>query len=537
MLSRVLALVLVAPASAAGEPPDVQVVDRFAARWSAALELIPRIREGSIVAASRCGAEFLALHTEIPAGDERYVVALFNAAVCHEAAGMWSQAATEYRRLIDRWPDDARAESSISALARGHLAVGNFAEAAEFAELYAARYPKAKDTVDRLIDAYLVRVGLDQRDRALAVLDRLQMRLLRDNPPVAASMFWRRGDLMRTDAERIEHAEAYLRRHGKSGGPDRAVVAYARIGQLRWEAACEKVQADDRLCITVQRGPSPVSGHESHATRVRLKVRGRARPESRDCTQRSTAIVTVFPRNVRGSAEARRWLSTALSMARRQPIYIAEDDLVRRREFEDAVAMASVYLADADFEELAAVDVPAGLSFAAGGDPKQRRAREDSLRRFTEFVRRTGELSRALERRYAEVAAGPSPTWKIVAATRMGQLAEYRAAALLRAEVPRELREPQVAATYCAAMREQAAPLFEQAAQAYARCVEMSIASGMFTEFTRACETSLHARDPRGWPLADEIFNTAQYTASYPVSVGVRLSAPIDGEPVAESWR
>jgi len=169
MLFRPLALVvlLVVPGSAAGAPPDVTpVADRFAARWSAVLGQVPRIRAGSIVAATRCGGEFLALHTELPAGDERHVVALFNAAVCHDVAGLWSESATEYRRLIDRWPDHARAELSVLALARGHLAVANFAEA-----------------------------------RALAVLDRLETRLLRDNPPVAASMFWRRGDLMRTDLE------------------------------------------------------------------------------------------------------------------------------------------------------------------------------------------------------------------------------------------------------------------------------------------------------------------------------------------------
>lgn len=434
--------------------------------------------------------------------------------------------------------DPELARRALAELALAHQAVGRYADAADLAEQYAARYPEDTQTPDLLRDAYRIRVGLGQRDRALAVLDRLEARYLRFDPEQAAQIFWRRRDLLRTDHEHREHAMAYLKRHGKSGPRDLLIVASARVGQLQWQAACEKGSLHD-LCISIHRDGDKLSDEGPHdrARTLRDRTRHRPRPsppEPTTCKQSTTPTLTVYPRDPKLAAEARRWLTQALELARRGPVQIPADDIPRARAYHDAAAMAALHLADAKLEELLALPVPSGLSFAASPDDrKQRRAREDSLRRLGEYLADTTKLAQTIERQYTEIAAPrASPDATIAALTRLGQLAEYRAAALLLAELPAEIHTPPVIAAYCEAMLTHVKPLLAAAVAAHGRCLESSIATGHFTDFSRLSEQSLQALDRRHWPELVEIFGVAQYTESRPETIGV-VEAPSHPSEVA----
>ncbi|MBK7825314.1 hypothetical protein [Nannocystis sp.] len=428
--------------------------------------------------------------------------------------------------------DPELARRALAELARGHEAVGRYADAADFAEQYAARYPDDMQTPDLLRDAYRIRVGLGQRDQALAVLDRLEARYLRRDPEQAAQIFWRRRDLLRGDHEHREHAIAYLKRHGKSGPQDLLIVASARVGQLQWQAACEKGPLHD-LCISIQRpgGKTSDEGPRDRARMLRDRTRHHQRPrppEPPTCKQATTPTLTVYPRNPKLAAEARRWLTEALELARRAPVAIPADDVPRARAYHDATAMAALHLADAKLEELLALPVPSGLRFASEpADRKQQRVREDSLRRLSKYLADTGALAQTLERQYAEIAASrTSPEATIAALTRLGQLAEYRAAALLLAELPAEIDAPPIVAAYCEAMLTQVQPLLAAAVAAHGRCLETSITTGHFTDFSRLSEQTLQTLDRRGWPELVEIFGTAQYTESRPETIGVVETPP-----------
>ncbi len=190
--------------------------------------------------------------------------------------------------------------------------------------------------------------------------------------------------------------------------------------------------------------------------------------------------------------------------------------------------MAALHLADAQFEELLALEVPAHLTFAdRPGDPKQQRAREDSLRRLSEFLARTRALAQTLEGQYNEIAATrTSPAATIAALTRLAQLAEYLAAILLLAVLPAEIRAPPAVAAYCQAMLAHTEPLLAVAVAAHARSLELSTTTGKFTDFSRLSEATLQILDRRRWPETAEIFGVAQYTATRPEVIGVVEAAP-----------
>ena len=155
--------------------------------------------------------------------------------------------------------------------------------------------------------------------------------------------------------------------------------------------------------------------------------------------------------------------------------------------------MAALHLADAQFEELLALEVPAHLTFAdRPGDPKQQRAREDSLRRLSEFLARTRALAQTLEGQYNEIAATrTSPAATIAALTRLAQLAEYHAAIFLLADLPAEIRDPPAVAAYCQAMRAHTEPMLAVAVAAHARSLELPTTTGQFTDFSRLSEATL----------------------------------------------
>lgn len=523
--SGLLALVLLvaAPARAA---PEASLTTAQAAAWDAAEAEMEALRRGDDAAALRCADGFLALHIELPSEHPRAVVSLHNAARCQAAAGLWDDAARSYLRVVTRWPDSELAPRALAELALGHEAVGRYAEAADFAEQYAARDPGTALALDLLRSAYRMRVGLGQRDRALAVLDRLESRFLRDDPHQAAQIFWARGDLMRDDRERLEHAMAYLKRHGKHGPRDLRIVASAQIGALQWRAACDKGVHED-LCVTIKRRrrDSLMQGRPIHHDRERPRPRPPAPPT---CEPPTSPTLTLYPRDPRRAAEARRWLSQAIELARRDPVTLPADNVQRVRAYHDALAMAALHLADAQFEELLALDVPTRLSFAdRPGDPRQQRAREDSLRRLREYLASTQALTQTLERQYGEIAATrTSPRATIAALTRLAQLAEYRAAILLLADLPVEVRDPSAVAAYCQAMREYTDPLLAAAVATYARSLDLSTATGDFTDFSRLAEATLQLLDRQRWPEAAELFGQAQYTAPRPEAIGVVTTTP-----------
>jgi hypothetical protein len=127
----------------------------------------------------------------------------------------------------------------------------------------------------------------------------------------------------------------------------------------------------------------------------------------------------------------------------------------------------AVYLADRGFEELLyCARRRSAMRPICSPSPSSSRAPRGLAGELEQRVRRGRRRTQT------------SIYWSIAAAARLGQLAETRADALLRREVPQAATDKRLLKSYCATLREQAAPLYKAARAAYERCLERSTTSG-----------------------------------------------------------
>jgi hypothetical protein len=418
-------------------------------------------------------------------------------------------------------PEPDRDPDTLYALAESHAAVAEYEESARLYEQFAEQEPYDVRALTALDNAYLFRLGLDQRDAAkrdLVAYERLYGPDERDNPKLAAGIFWTQQDLLDSTKARRKHALEYLAIYEVEGGIDRAVVAHAVIAQIDWRASCRHPLLFDS-CIAIEREPA------SQTKRPR-------RPER--CGLPTHSIITVHRRDTKLAASAQDRFVTILKLIRKhQRADLPITDLERERDFADAWAMAMVYQADAQYEESSKIDVPEDLDFFLGtgrdsGDPvaerrykAQRDKREDSAKRLDDFLEQKRQFARELRDPYSEVRHTGSPYWSIVAAFRVASLTQNVADQLYRAKLPTALRSDKQIEVYCEYLAKEAKPVEEQAIAAWTYCVERSTELLYFTEFSRLCEAELQVRDPKRYPTTHELFGESVYAGTGLKSVGV----------------
>lgn len=461
------------------------------AEWQAILDHVDRGRRGDREAFVRCGEAAQAIVARIGARDPRVPWLLRWSAMCLDASGQWPEAAQTYERLLALAPEREWTRGTIGALVEGNFAVARYDEAARYAERYAKRYPKDEWSPDYLRIAYLSRLGLDQPDRALVALDALEEMYVRSWPERAARYHWLRREVLTDDAARLRHAEQFLVRYAKSAR-DYRIVAEVEVGRLKWQRSCEKAPTL-AACASFSRGPAAGGG--------------------RHCGERATVRFEVFDRDAGLAEEAQRYFAAAPKLAR-YDVKIPIDDIERIEAFRAALATAELLIVDRGFDEL--------LRLLA----QVRDAGARDLRQPAEPLARVAELAATLEQQYTQVVTKHDRSESsIAAAARIGQIAELRADALLLREIPRELTG-KAAGALCATRREQVAPLHRAALAAYERCIELSIANGTFTEFSRMCEDGLTRREPRRFPPLAEIVAVSAEPATRPDWIGAQLDEP-----------
>jgi hypothetical protein len=425
-------------------------------------------------------------------------------------------------------------------------------KAAERMEAYAEKYVKDKESPDFLRNAYLFRLGLGQNDQASANLAKYEGLYKKDNPELAAKIFWSKHDILKTDDEKLKHAEEYLKTYGKSGGLDRRIVAEASIGQILWRQSCDKGLLYDS-CMTIERKVAQ-AGEKARQRAAELKRKdkaikakkasgsGKAKQEiPKNCGTATSGIVKVFPRNKKRADEAQKYFDSVIKQAKAK-VSIPEDDRQRAEDFRNAVAMAQVYRADVQYEEYVVIEMPSGLSFFVeeykkdSGLPKwekeykeQVKKRDDSVKRFTEFYQKKGKLGQDLQKTYDSIVeAKQSPYWMLAAAARSAMVSQNYADQLYRAEVPAEFKTEEEAYAFCDELSDKAQPHQDAAVAKFSYCLEKSTTFQFFNDFSRLCEEELQQRDADKYPSTSEIFGKSQYTASRPDRVDVQTD--LEGE-------
>lgn len=514
-------------AAGAGEPLTQAEADALA-------RAIEVAKSADAAGGRACAEELERLAARLGDGDPRAAEALAYAAVCHEAAGEFAAMVAARERLVDRFPDAPAARLALLALARHHRATAAFERAAAAMELFAERWPDELEAVDVLHEAALLRAQLGEDARALALLERVEARVAAKDPQRAAALFWARADLLPgtlpDDQARRAHAEAYLLRHGRGGGPARRIVAEVTIAAIHWRQACKHGGGPLDLCVAMKPLASdPPKG----AAPKGAAAKGKPKPT---CAGPSTQVVTVSPRD-RGLVElAQRRLRDIVKLGQVLP---PVDDPWLQARVDEALDVAELILADGEVEELLALRVPTGLDFhvddwrassSKPGDLKlyqeQVRRREDSQRRFTAYWEqasgRSGELSRRLQ------SIRRSPRGLLAVAARTALLASVQVDSLRAAEVPK-LRSAAEVQAYCGALGEVSGPIEQSAMAALQYCLERAARFGYTDASVEFCQAALERRDPRRFPPQAELFGPVQPTPA-PWSAPAQLEPPVEAD-------
>jgi TolA-binding protein len=500
-----------------------------------------------------CAEQFLSVYNEYGDEHEKASTLVYNAGECYEAAYLLGQSVRWRKFLLEKFPESPHFQTTLSNLAGNYQAIAMYDKAAERMEVYAEKYAKDKEKApDFLRNAYLFRLGLGQSDQANADLIKYEGLYKKENPELAAKIFWSKSDILKTDEEKLKHAQEYLGTYGKTGGLDRRIVAEAKIGQILWRQSCEKGLLYDS-CMTIKRKVAQ-AGQKARDRAAELKRKekkikanaaksgGKPKQEiPKNCGTATSGIITVYPRNKKRSDEAQKYFDGVIKAAKNK-ISIPEDDRQRVEDFRNAVAMAQVYKADVQYEEYVVIEMPGNLSFFVEewkkdiGEKKleneykeQVKKRDDSIKRFSEFYQKKGKIGSELQKQYDSIVeAKQSPYWMLAAAARSAMVSQNYADQLYRAEVPAEFKTEEEAYAFCDELSDKALPHQEAAVAKFSYCLEKSTTFQFFNDFSRLCEEELQQRDADKYPSTSEIFGKSQYTASRPDRVEVQTD--LEGE-------
>lgn len=490
----------------------------------------------------KCAQAYLQLYRSAQNHDQPDRL-LWNAASCYDAAHDSARATEVRRMLIESFPHGDFAEDTLYFLAEDRGRTGQYEDAAERYESFAATYPEDARSPDALQNAYLLRLGLDQVDAAKADLTKYENLYEQRDLEKAAEIFWPWHMLLDSSSERRRHAQAYIDDYADRGGIDRRVVAEAVIAQIDWRRSCGEPLLHD-ACVTVERERVHPSVAALDTARERLGQgpppsmhESRYRPPQR-CGSPRHGIITVHERNAKLAAQAQaRFRLIMQIVGGGRSIVIPDDDPERERRFRDAWGMARVYAADAAYEDYLRVDLPSDLDFFAGKqpwgwgeNPKPSTRREyeatldrvsDSQERLREFSNTKYRLLKDLEERYANVNSSRSPEWRLVAMARMAMIHQSLADQYYGAKVPRRLRSAAQVEAHCRTLAEVAEPLETRALEIWTHCLQFSATESYVNDFSRLCEDELGQRMPTHYPATLELFGTPNYATSHMDAVGL----------------
>ncbi|MEZ4452377.1 MAG: hypothetical protein R3B09_23115 [Nannocystaceae bacterium] len=519
--------------------------------WKKGMAYLDAGRAGDPDGFRKCAEQFIEVYNEYGEKHDKADTLIWNAAQCYEAAYLLGQAVRFRKILLEKFPESKHAKDSLQYLGGNYQAIAMYEKAAERYEEYAEKYIKEGDAPSALQNAYLYRLGLGQTDKADADIRKYEDLYKKKDPEKAATIFWSRQDILRTDDERLKHAEDYVKTYGKTGGGDRRIVAEALIGQILWRQSCEKGLLYDS-CITIQRKQA-VAGEKARQAAEALKRKAKKAEQKKEsgkkkveipkyCGSATSGIIQVFPRSKKKSDDAQKHFNEVLKLAKTSKISIPEEDRRRAEDYRNAVAMAQVYQADRDYEEYLTLEMPGGLNFNVeewkkdSGLPKwekeykeQVKKRDESVKKLTDWKTKKEGLGAKLVTAYdGVVEAKQSPHWMLAAAARSAMVSQNFADQLYRAEVPSEFKTEEEYFAYCDALGDMAGPIQEAAVGKFTYCLDRSTQYQFFNEFSRLCEDELQQRDPDKYPSTNELFGTSIYTNSRPDRVDVQLD--LEGE-------
>jgi TolA-binding protein len=447
------------------------------------------------IACGKAYSEIYNRDTEAAGSDE----VLYNAAVCFEEGKSVGLALSMYKKLEDMG-EEARKDIRARAVARMGVAYGRIAyygEASKYLELYYKNYAGVKgredlkDAKDALSDAVFYRKGMGDDEQAI----KNTMNFVANKDAKAAekaeayfslyAIYEKQGD----NDKVVKHFREYIGKYGKSGGPDKVVMAYGKIGEIAWKESCPKgIKMVDGSCVKVER---------QRAIVIKTKKGKRKRTIQTQCGPDSKVKITAVRRDERKVKEAKAAFNAAVKAY----------EGVDRKDNADSpahywAALAKFHLNETDYEAYVTIPFPANLDF----DPKKEAVKKKSMKRFDDWYKKKEGTATELATKYKAVMAIGDASYAVAAAARIGQIAQNGSDALFTAEIPENIRKYEEAAeVYCDTLMDKAEPLEAFTIDAFSSCLEESTKRGFFSEWSRLCERELGQIQPDKFPTASEL--------------------------------
>ena len=120
---------------------------------------------------------------------------------------------------------------------------------------FATKFPGEKKATDALGNATTFRIGLGEGDKAIADMNSFVKFYGTRKPQDAAGVYFQMGEVYEKQNKMDDlarHLDAYRKKWGAQGGPDRQVLAHYRLGELAWKASCSAA-SEDGACLEIKR--------------------------------------------------------------------------------------------------------------------------------------------------------------------------------------------------------------------------------------------------------------------------------------------
>jgi tetratricopeptide (TPR) repeat protein len=433
-----------------------------------------------------CGERYLEIYNhgvDAPDADEL----LYNAGVCLEQGKSLGGAIRVYEALVQQLPRSKLVERVLARLGNLYATTAQYREASERFEAYAAGHASGSDAGRLLSDAVQFRKGLGDDKQAIADTERFIAMVGATRPADAAdasfsliSIYEKQGDLDRL----ARHLRAYLDRYGQTGGADRSVTAWSKLGDVLWRQACP-VATVDGACVKVVRAPALGKRLPSAASGA----------VPRRCGDDSRFELTVVPRDDRKVRAATAAFEHAIADYERAgtPTGEARGALYH-------YALARFNRAERDYEQYLAMSLPGSLDF----DRRKPAIAARSHKRFDEWFAGKTALRTRLQGQFQPLTTLGSAPIAIAAAARIAAISQNLSVQLYRAEIPANLRTGPYAEessqAYCETLEQVAEPLETESLTFYQACLNTSTKLGWFSEWSRVCERELGQLRPEQFP-------------------------------------
>nr|HEX4318388.1 tetratricopeptide repeat protein [Kofleriaceae bacterium] len=435
-----------------------------------------------------CGDAYVALYNSDTLASDGDTI-LFAAAQCYEGGKSLGLALSLYEKLGQLFPQSKLTAHSLEHLGDIYADVAFYKQAATKLEDYAKKYAGEGDAFTALSNAVAYRKGIGDDPQAIADTELFIRMFGKQHPAEAAAAAWSLTAIYEKlgDTDKLaQHLRRYIDGYAKTGGADRLVMAYTKLGDAEWRASCP-VATVDGTCA-----------HVSRETATRLATRHAATRAQTTCGEADKVLVTVVGRDATRVRLAMAAYAAAVAEFDKHDGKVGGDERGALFHY----ASAKFGLAERDFEAYVASQIPTGLDF----DPRKPQVAAASSKRFDTWMKQKGDLGGVARAQYEAILNLHDGATAIAAAARLGQISQSAAGQLYRAEIPRNLREDdELAQSYCDALAERAAPLEKSALHSYDVCVKQSTRLGWFSEWSRVCERELGQLDPQDYPTTAEI--------------------------------